>query len=407
MIQLFRMAFRDLGRNRRRTFFSILAVAMGLGLLITMASFINGEMSNAMDTTIRLQSGHLQIRAQNYDENKTSLKWDDLIEDPDKVAQQIASLEPVVAASPRLFASGIVASRNQSVGVQIIGIDPDSVTNDPYREGLVSGEFLTPDDREGILIGRPLAAKMGLSVGDQIDLTANTSNGGVSEQVFTIRGIYSTETQAFDNAIVFLPLAKAQAMTQTENHASTIFVLLKNKDQTQAVVNALQSTKYKILTWTTMNEVIIQTENLANSYMSLFYLIVLAVTATVIINTLVMAVFERTREIGILAAIGMKGRRIMAMFLAETSILAVGGILLGLVLGVLVVSYLERNGLYVGNMAVGGGGFLIRDMVYAKFSPDGTINVSIMAFIVTLLAGLYPALLAARMEPVEALRAEK
>jgi ABC-type lipoprotein release transport system permease subunit len=407
MIQLFRMAFRDLGRNRRRTFFSILAVAMGLGLLITMASFINGEMSNAMDTTIRLQSGHLQIRAQNYDENKTSLKWDDLIEDPDKVAQQIASLEPVVAASPRLFASGIVASRNQSVGVQIIGIDPDSVTNDPYREGLVSGEFLTPDDREGILIGRPLAAKMGLSVGDQIDLTANTSNGGVSEQVFTIRGIYSTETQAFDNAIVFLPLAKAQAMTQTENHASTIFVLLKDKDQTQAVVNALQSTKYKILTWTTMNEVIIQTENLANSYMSLFYLIVLAVTATVIINTLVMAVFERTREIGILAAIGMKGRRIMAMFLAETSILAVGGILLGLVLGVLVVSYLERNGLYVGNMAVGGGGFLIRDMVYAKFSPDGTINVSIMAFIVTLLAGLYPALLAARMEPVEALRAEK
>jgi ABC-type lipoprotein release transport system permease subunit len=407
MIQLFRMAFRDLGRNRRRTFFSILAVAMGLGLLITMASFINGEMSNAMDTTIRLQSGHLQIRAQNYDENKASLKWDDLIEDPDKVAQQIASLEPVVAASPRLFASGIVASRNQSVGVQIIGIDPDSVTNDPYREGLVSGEFLTPDDREGILIGRPLAAKMGLSVGDQIDLTANTSNGGVSEQVFTIRGIYSTETQAFDNAIVFLPLAKAQAMTQTENHASTIFVLLKDKDQTQAVVNALQSTKYKILTWTTMNEVIIQTENLANSYMSLFYLIVLGVTATVIINTLVMAVFERTREIGILAAIGMKGRRIMAMFLAETSILAVGGILLGLVLGVLVVSYLERNGLYVGNMAVGGGGFLIRDMVYAKFSPDGTINVSIMAFIVTLLAGLYPALLAARMEPVEALRAEK
>ena len=106
MIQLFRMAFRDLGRNRRRTFFSILAVAMGLGLLITMASFINGEMSNAMDTTIRLQSGHLQIRAQNYDENKASLKWDDLIEDPDKVAQQIASLEPVVAASPRLFASG-------------------------------------------------------------------------------------------------------------------------------------------------------------------------------------------------------------------------------------------------------------------------------------------------------------
>jgi ABC-type lipoprotein release transport system permease subunit len=401
------MAFRDLGRNRRRTFFSILALAIGLALLITMASFINGEMDNAMDTTIQLQSGHLQLRAQDYDERKSSLKWQDLIENPAQVASQISTLEPVIAASPRLFASGIVASRNQSAGVQIVGIDPESVTNDPYREGLISGKFLTADDREGILIGRPLAEKMGLSVGDQINLTANTSNGDVSEQPFTIRGIYTTETGAFDSAIVFLPLEKAQAITGTENHASTIFVLLKDKDQTDAVVNALQTSNLKVLTWTKMNDVIIQTENLANSYMSLFYLIVLAVTATVIINTLIMAVFERTREIGILAAIGMKGRRIMAIFLAESSILAVGGILLGLVLGLLVVAYLERNGFYVGNMAVGGGGFLIRDTVYAKFSLNGTINVSIMAFVVTLLAGLYPAILAARMEPVEALRAEK
>ncbi len=102
---------------------------------------------------------------------RSSLKWEDLIEDPTQVAGQIATLEPVIAASPRLFASGIVTSRNQSAGVQIIGIDPDSVTNDPYREGLVSGEFLTPDDREGILIGRPLAEKMGLECGrpDQPD----------------------------------------------------------------------------------------------------------------------------------------------------------------------------------------------------------------------------------------------
>ncbi|OGO28609.1 MAG: hypothetical protein A2Z16_07740 [Chloroflexi bacterium RBG_16_54_18] len=407
MIQLFRMAFRDLGRNRRRTFFSILALAMGLALLILMASFINGEMSSAMDTTIKLQSGHLQLRQQNYDETKASLKWENLIEDPAQVTRQIATLEPVIAASARLFASGIVASRDQSTGVQIVGIEPDSITNNPYREGLVSGEFLTAGDRDGILIGRPLSEKMGLQVGDQINLTANTSNGDVSDQLFTIRGIYSTETRVFDSAIVFLPLEKAQAMTGTENHASTIFVLLKDKDQTDAVVNALQTSRYKILTWTKMNEVIIQTENLSNAYMSLFYLIVLGVTATVIINTLIMAVFERTREIGIFSAIGMRSRRIMAMFLAESSLLAIGGILLGLVLGALAVAYLERNGFYIGNMAVGGGGFLIRDTVYAKFSLEGTINVTIMAFIVTMLAGLYPAALAARMEPVEALRAEK
>jgi ABC-type lipoprotein release transport system permease subunit len=185
---------------------------------------------------------------QNYDERKSSLKWEDLIEDPTQVAGQIAKLEPVIAASPRLFASGYLLSRDQSAGVQIIGIDPDSVTNDPYRNGLVSGKFLTPDDREGVLIGLPLAEKLGLDVGDQVNLAANTSNGDVSEQPFTIRGIYSTQTRVFDSAIVFLPLAKAQAMTRTENHASTIFVLLKDKDQTGAVVNALQTSKDKILT---------------------------------------------------------------------------------------------------------------------------------------------------------------
>jgi ABC-type lipoprotein release transport system permease subunit len=407
MIQLLKIAFRDLGRNRRRSFFSALAVAMGLALLLLMAGFITGEMDSAMDTSIRLQSGHLQIRAGSYDESKTSLKWEDLITDPDQIAGQIAALDPVKAASPRLYASGIVAARNSSAGVRIIGIDPLSEANAPYREGLVTGEFLAADDREGLLIGSPLADKMGLSVGDQIQLSANTSNGDVSEQLFTIRGIYSTQTNFFDRSTVFLPLAKAQAMSQTENHASIIFVMLDDKAQTEAVAAALQGTNYQILTWTKMNEVIIQTEDLANAYMILFYLIVLAVTATVIVNTLIMAVFERTREIGILAAIGMKGRRIMAIFLAESSLLAVGGILMGLILGFLVVSYFNRYGFYVGNMAVGGGGFLIGNTIYAKLTLDDTVNLTIMAFVITLLAGLYPAALAARMEPVEALRAEK
>lgn len=407
MIQLFRMAFRDLGRNRRRSFFSILALAMGVALLMLMASFIEGEMTIAMDSTIRLQSGHLQVRAQSYDEKKTSLKWEDLVEDPNQVAAQISSLAPVKVASPRLYATGIVVTRNDSAGVQIIGIDPQSEANAPYREGLITGEFLTADDREGILLGRPLAEKLGVNAGDQITLSANTSNGDVSEQPFTIRGIYSTQTNVFDTGVVFLPLQKAQAMTSTENHASTIFVLLHDTDQTDSVVEALQTSNYEVLTWTKMNELIIQTEDMASSFMVLFYLIVLIVTATVIVNTLLMAVFERTREIGIFAAIGMKGRRIMTMFLAESSMLAVGGVILGVILGYLITSIFARNGFYVGNMAVGGGGFLISDTIYPKLTLDDTINLSTMAFVVTLIAGLYPAWLAARMEPVEALRAEK
>ncbi len=402
MIQLLKMAVRNLGRNRRRSFFSALALGIGLALLMLVAAFVEGEMGSALDMTVRLQSGHLQVRASTYDESKTSLKWQDLVENPDQLAAQIAGLPQVKAATPRLYASGIVSVRDSSTGVRVFGIHPDSEASSPYRQGLLSGEFLSTDDRQGILIGEPLADKLKLKAGDTVNLSVNTSNGDVDEQSFTLRGIFSTGTNGFDLTTVLLPLAKVQTMTRAENHASTIFVLLDDGDQTEAVAKALQSSNYEVLTWLEMNELIIQAEELANGYIYILYLIVLAITATVTMNALIMAVFERTREIGILAAVGMKGRRIMAMFLTESTLLAIGGVILGVILGLLVVAYFTRYGFYIGNMGVTG--ILITNTIYTKLTMQDTVSLVIMSLVITLLAGLYPAIMAARMEPVDALR---
>lgn len=404
-MQNFKMAFRDLGRNRRRTFFSALAVAIGLALLMLMASVINGEMGSAIESAIQLQSGHIQIRAKTYDENKSSLKWEDLVQDPEQIATQVATLDQVKAATPRLFASGFLSTGDESTGVKIYGVDPGSVANDPYRKGMISGSFLTADDREGILIGQPTAAKLHLQAGDKVNLSVNTSNGDVQEQIFTVRGIYTTDTYAFDSSTILMPLAKAQAITQTENHASTIFILLKDTSSTDSVVKALNVTNLDVLTWKDLNALIVEFETLANSYIAFFYLIVLAITASVIINTLIMSVYERTREIGILAAVGMRGSRILGLFLSESSLLAVGGVLLGVALGWLGVYLFNINGFYIGNMGLNG--ILVSDTIHARLMLNDTINLSILTFVVTLLAGLYPAVMASRMEPVEALRAEK
>jgi len=405
MIQLFKIAYRDLGRNRRRSFFSALALGMGLSLLLLMAGVLTGEMRGSMETTILLQSGHLQVRALSYDEDKTSLAWDDLIANPDQVTAQLASLPQVLVATPRLFATGIAAEGDESVGVRVIGIDPTSEANRPYRLGMVSGNFFAADDREGVLLGQTLAEKLNLKTGDEVYLLVNTAGGDIAEQLFTIRGIYSTRTPGFDGSSIFMPLDKAQAITQTNNHASTIFILLKEREQTASVAAALQGNDYQIETWEQTNELILQTEQMANAYIYVLYLIVLAITATVIVNTLVMAVYERTREIGIYAAMGMKGWRIMAMFFAESLLLALGGLVIGLILGGLMTLYATYVGFYIGDMGITG--MLFGERIYAYLTMKDVISLSITTFIVSLLAALYPAVLAAQLEPVEALRGGK
>lgn len=401
MMNYFKLAYRNLGRHLRRSVLSGLALAMGTALLMFIAAFFQGEMRSAMESTLRLSSGHLQVRDADYDPDKLSVAWEYLIENPEQISAQIEALDPVDVATPRLFASGIVSVQNDSLGVQIMGIDPASRANEPYRH-LVSGEFLTADDRDGILIGHPLAQNLGLNVGDQLNLLVNTSDGTVDEQLFTVRGIYTTGTTAYDKGIVFLPLAKAQAFSGAGNHASMIFVLLKDREQAEFVAEAIPSQNFQVETWRELNSLLVLVNDFSNAYLTVINLIILGVTVTVIVNTLLMSVFERTREIGILSAIGMKGRQIIAMFLAEASLLALGGVTVGSLAGWALSAYFGKVGIYFGDLGLSAD-MLLEDRIYTHLTLESAVNLIVTAFVITLIASLYPARMASRMEPVEAL----
>jgi len=398
---LFSMAFRNIGRNKRRSILSAVALSVGVMLLLLMVGFLNGEMNSTQDMTIRLQSGHLQVRAPSYNENKTSLKWEDLIEDPDKKAQQIASLAPVLAATPRLYLSGILAVQEQTAGVRIYGLDPLSPASEPYESGIVAGTNITPDDKNAILMGRPLAERLKLNVGDTIQLSVNTSNGDVADQNFEVRGIYTTNVIGFDKSTIIMPLAKAQAMGKTENHASLIFVLLKDRNDTDAVISSIQGSGYQVLGWSEMNEFMMVMEEMAGQYFIIFYIIVLSITASVITNTQLMAVFERTREIGVLTSMGMKARRILALFMLEAGYLAVAGTFIGIILGISVNLLFGIVGFTFGDFGLTD--VLMPNTIYPQINFSNIVEISIYSLVITMLASIYPAFVAARMEPVEAL----
>lgn len=403
--KLWIIAYRDLLRSRRRSILTILAVALGLALLIVFNGLIAGVWEDALQNNIRLRTGHLQLRAPSYEEKKLSLQWQDLLDNPDGLAARISRMNEVKAATPVLWAGSILSAGDESVSLQIFGIDPASQFYNPIRESLVSGEFLTPDDRNGIMLGQPLAASLGLGVGQKVNLALVNADGQADEANLTIRGLFSTGIISYDESTVFILLDKAQALARTGQRASAIVVLLNRQDDTEKVATAIQNSSAATLTWRDSNQFVLQTVDTAMSFYVILDGIVMLIVAVIIANTLLMAVFERIREIGILAALGMKSRQIMQMFLFEALILGLVGIGVGVVLGSAGVAYLSNVGIPLGAAASAAGrNIALGSTMYAHFALGTFMWLSAWTLVFVLLASLYPARFAARQEPVDALR---
>jgi ABC-type lipoprotein release transport system permease subunit len=401
---LFLIAYRDLGRNRRRSFLTLLAVALGLALLIMMNGLVAGVLADTLQNAIRLQTGHVQLRAAGYDEDRLGLGLSELVGNPEGLAERARALPQVKAAAPILWSGGILATPEESVNLRVVGLDPDGAVFAPtLRDGLVAGAALAADDRGGILIGQRLAASLGLEVGSQVSLGIVDADGQTRQGEFTVRGLFATGVPTYDDGSVFLPLSRAQAFAGVGDRASSIVVLLHDENDAPAVAQALAAPGTVGLTWRELNTLIIDGVGAAAGYYVILDAIVMLVVAVVIANTLLMAVFERVREMGILAALGMKGRQIMQMFLCEAALLGLAGIAVGIGLGLVSIAYLATVGIHIGEMASATGSLALGTTMYARFAPSGIVMLSAWTLAIILAASLYPAWFAARLEPADAL----
>ena len=404
--KLWVIAYRDLGRNRRRSGLTMLAVALGLAVLILMSGYIAGMVDSSISDSILLNSGHVQVRAESYEVEKASLEWQDLLGNSSELLASSAGIEGVKAVAPALWASGFLNTADETISVRVTGIDPDSSFYDPIRQGIVAGEYLAADDRDGVLIGKHLADDLGIGAGSKISLLVGTSDGETDEDIFTVRGVFATGVLIYDEGRVYMPLPKAQAITNAGERISAVILLTADAETAYPVAAALRGPGRSVVTWEDMNALILVAIEQGMSFYYLIYGIVILVVAVIIANTLLMSVFERTRELGILAALGMKGRQIMTMVLLEAGTLALLGVIGGIVLGSLVVWYFSINGIPIGDeMASVAQGFAMRSELTTKFAPADVFGLSLAMLVIVLLAALYPARFAARLEPVEALHA--
>jgi ABC-type lipoprotein release transport system permease subunit len=406
--KLWTLAWRDLGRNRRRTVLTMLAVALGLALLMSMNGFIAGITDDTLENNIRLRTGHVQLRAPSYEEDTLSLKATELLDDPNTLAARAAAMPEVAAAAPVLWANAVLTTRDDSVGVQLYGIDPTSPLYQPIRAAMAGGDFLAPDDRGGVLLGKALADNLGIAVGQNVPLTVVDADDRPHDGVFTVRGLFATGIPSYDQSAVMLPLAAAQGFTAAGRHASAVVVLLHDRAATDRVAAALRSPDVATLTWLDMNQAFLQTMQAGMAFYYILDLIVILIVAVILANTLLMVVFERIREIGILGALGMRRRTVLGLFLIEAGALGLVGVAVGLALGSAVVAYLATSGIPIGDQtaAVGGSALALGTMIYAHFVPGTFAALAAATLVIVVLAALYPAWYAARLEPVAALRAE-
>lgn len=405
LTKFFTIAYRNLIRNRRRTALTALVVALGLVVVMSFSALLEGMLVSMLADNIRVSTGHLQIRNESYQIDKASLLYEDLLEDGENLAAQVEALPEVQSAAPVLWNGGLLSTPQESLGVEIVGIDPDDAFHAPIREGIIAGEYLKPNDRGRILVGQRLANEMGITVGRRVSVAASNANGQGQEAVFTVAGLVDTGFPGIDQNRIILSLAQAQSFSGVGNRVSSIILMLHDQEDAADVAAKIQGTEMQVLTWEDMNSLLLQSWEVGVVYYYVLYGIVFLVVAALIANTLLMSVFERAREIGILASLGMSRGQILSLFLVEGIILALLGIALGWVLGLGAVSYLTFVGISIPAETVAlVEGFAFGTTMYGGFAPDQFVILSLLLLGIVALVSLYPAWYAARMEPVDALR---
>ena len=403
-----RLAWRNLWRNRRRTLLVVAAMGMMMSFLVLYDSMLFGFESAVYGNAIKLSGGNIQIRAEGYEDSYSANPMLPMGNGLDAV-QAAEALPGVSVALRHANTGGLTTNHEGAFPISIYGIDPErekSVNPIMQEEFLVEGRFLRSDDEDVIFIGKGLAEAMNIGVGDRIPVSGKSIHEEMNKRTMTVVGIYDINLPSLERQVIYISLNAAQNIYDLGDNVTEVILFTEVTGKEDPIVEALGTTlaNYEITTWKTAIPELSSTVDMKNAVMTGFSAVLLGIAGIGIFNILLMAIYERTKEIGLLGAIGLKPRQITFLFLLEGIMIGLVGAVVGMIMGYLLTSILGIVGINYG-FAVDMVDYmaLMGSYIYPAFDFDLTLQRAIMVAIISALAALYPAIEASRREPADAL----
>jgi putative ABC transport system permease protein len=402
-----RLAWRNLWRNTRRSILTFSAVAFATTILVFMVALQQGGYSAMIESAISVFTGHLQIQVQGYHENPQLEKS---FQDASQLEQRIAEIQGVEAVATRAETYALVSSPARTYGAAIVGVEPQhEPALSTIPKSVREGRFLQSPDATEAVVGRTLAQNLSLSLGDELTLLGQGADGTLAVATLGVVGIFESGSPDLDRTTVEIPLKTFQNTFAMENRAHAIAVRATDLSRVDAVardvVAALKDRPHLVvLTWDQILEGLKEGISLDAAIGWFLYTVLVLVVTFSILNTFLMAVLERTREFGVLLALGTRAGFLGRVVMAESLLLLLLGLAVGLALGVGLSAIAAHYGIVFTSNEELMAQWNMPARIYPRLNLFTLTIGPVAVFIVTSLAAMFPILRVKRLRPVDAMR---
>lgn len=403
---LAKIAWRNIWRNPRRSWVLISALAIGVFCFVGGLAYVDGFFQQMIKGAIQLQGGHIQIARSGYGDNPTIQSY---IADAAAVQASVGSLDGV-RPSASVRTPGMINSADQASGVMIVGVDPEGeVGLSPIAEAVVDGAYLPATGEENlVLMGEALAQRLNVLTGERIVLMANDVDNEISAGAYRVAGMFRTSSRDFDRTHVYLHADQARALLGYGKDAvSAISLVLPTGMDLYSVAEPLRQELeplgLEVLTWEDRMPVLVLMSEMTGLANVILVIILFTAIAFTLVNSFIMVIFERIREIGIMAAGGVRPRQVRTMLFLEALFVVLIGTFVGSALALGMIAWWSHAGLDLGRFAEGLSSFGAASVIYPYVDWGHILSGFAMIFLIVLLAVLYPAIKASRFKIVDAM----